>query len=62
VLLADHADGWGAGGGAAVLIAVGGGAAIELGYDVLRLLPGSFCADLSSCIIQGPVFGIRFGL
>ena len=62
VLLAEHADGWGAGGGAAVLIAIGGEAAIELGWDILRLLPASFCADLSSCTIQGPVFGIRFGL
>jgi hypothetical protein len=61
VLLSQHPDGWGAGGGVAVLISVGGGAAIELGYDVLRLL-GGFCADLSSCYIQGPVFGIRFGL
>jgi hypothetical protein len=62
VLLARHDDGWGAGGGAAIIIALGAGAAVEVGYEVLRLLPGSFCADLSSCFIQGPVFGVRFGL
>jgi hypothetical protein len=62
MLISAHPDGWAAGGGASILFAVGGGAAIELGWEVLRLLPASFCADLSSCIIQGPVFGIRFGL
>src|SRR5215471_13467701 len=61
VLLAQHADGWGAGGEVAVIITVSSGAALELGYEFLRLLPGSFCADLSSCVLQGPVIGLRFG-
>jgi len=61
VLLAQHADGWGAGGEAAVIIGVGAGVALELGYEFLRLLPGSFCADLSTCVLQGPVIGFRFG-
>jgi hypothetical protein len=43
-----------------VIIALGGGAGLELGYEFLRLLPASFCADLSTCLLQGPVFGIRF--
>jgi len=61
VLLAQHPDGWGAGGEAAVIIRLGAGAALELGYEFLRLLPGSFCADLSTCVLQGPVIGLRFG-
>src|SRR5262245_14784369 len=62
VLLGDHPDGWGAGGGAGVLILFSRTAGIEIGYEVLRLYPASFCADLSSCYIQGPVVGFRFGL
>ena len=61
VLLGDHPDGWGAGGGAGVLILFAPTAGIEIGYEVLRLYPASFCADLSSCYIQGPVVGFRFG-
>jgi hypothetical protein len=26
---------------------------------VLWLLPGSFCADLTSCTVQGPTVGLR---
>jgi len=59
VLLADHGDGWAAGGDASVIVMIAPGAGLELGYEVLRLLPASFCADLSSCILQGPVFGLR---
>ena len=59
VLLADHVDGWGAGGGAGVILFFGGGVGLELGYEALRLFPGHFCADLSSCVIQGPVLGVR---
>jgi hypothetical protein len=62
VFLADHDDGWGAGLGAGVIIALGRGAGLELGYEFLRLLPASFCADLSTCVLQGPVLGIRFSL
>jgi hypothetical protein len=61
VLLGDHADGWGAGGAAGVLILFAPTAGIEIGYEVLRLYPASFCADLASCYIQGPVVGFRFG-
>jgi hypothetical protein len=62
MLLADHPDGWAAGGGVGVLILLAPTAGIELGYEALRLFPASFCADLSSCVIQGPVLGFRFGL
>src|SRR5262249_50857969 len=43
VLLADHGDGWAAGGDAGIIVMVAPGAGLELGYEVLRLLPGSFC-------------------
>jgi hypothetical protein len=59
VLLSDHDDGWGAGGGASAIISLAANVGLELGYDVLWLLPSSFCADLSACTIQGPVIGIR---
>jgi hypothetical protein len=62
VLLGDHADGWGAGGAASVLVLFAPNAGLELGYQALWLYPSSFCADLSSCVIQGPVIGLRFGL
>jgi hypothetical protein len=62
VLLSDHVDGWGAGGGAAVVFFTGARLGFTLGYDVLKLLPESFCADLSSgCVIHGPRIGIVFG-
>jgi hypothetical protein len=61
VLLSQHDDGWGAGGGAGVIWFASPHAGIELGYDILWLLPHSFCADLSSCSIQGPEIGLRFG-
>jgi hypothetical protein len=61
VFLGDHADGWGAGGGAGVIIPLGGLVGVELGYEALRLLPSSFCADLNTCWLQGPVIGLRVG-
>ena len=32
---------------------------LEIGYEFLDLYPSSFCADLSTCVLQGPVFGLR---
>jgi hypothetical protein len=61
VLLSHHDDGWGAGGGAGVIWFASPHAGLELGYDILWLLPQSFCADLSSCSIQGPEIGLRLG-
>ncbi len=59
VLLSHHDDGWGAGVGAGVIISLADNVGLELGYDVLWLLPASFCADLSACTLQGPVIGLR---
>jgi hypothetical protein len=59
VLLSDHDDGWGAGGGAGVIVSLAANVGLELGYDVLWLLPASFCADLSSCTLAGPELGLR---
>ncbi|HTA19412.1 MAG TPA: hypothetical protein VK989_08975 [Polyangia bacterium] len=59
VLLSHHDDGWGAGVGAGVIISLAANVGLELGYDVLWLLPTAFCADLSACTLQGPVIGLR---
>jgi hypothetical protein len=59
VMLSDHDDGWGAGGGAGVIVFMAPNVGLELAYDVLWLLPRTFCADLSACTIQGPVLGLR---
>ena len=59
VLLSGHDDGWGAGGGASAIVSLATNVGLELGYDVLWLLPASFCADLSACTLQGPVIGLR---
>jgi len=59
VLLSEHDDGWGAGGGVGVIMFLSPNVGLELGYDVLWLSPRSFCADLFSCTIQGPVIGLR---
>jgi len=59
VFFGSHEDGWGAGGAAGILVMMSPTAGIELGYEALRLLPSSFCADLRSCVMHGPVIGIR---
>ena len=59
VFLSHHDDGWGAGGGVGVIWFLSPHAGLELGYDVLWLLPQSFCADLTSCTVQGPEIGLR---
>ncbi len=59
VFLSNHVDGWAYGGDAGVLIFASRNVGLELGYEVLRLAPGSFCGDLSSCLLQRPVIGIR---
>jgi hypothetical protein len=59
VLLSHHDDGWGTGGGAGVIVFLSPNVGLELGYDILWLSPSSFCADLSTCTIQGPVIGLR---
>jgi len=61
VFIGAHDDGWGAGGGASLLFLFSPTVGIELGYDVLRMFPSSFCDDLESCVIHGPVIAVRFG-
>jgi hypothetical protein len=61
VFLGGHDDGWGVGGALGVLLLFAPTAGLELGYEVLRLYPSSVCADLSTCVLQGPVIGVRFG-
>jgi len=59
VFLEDHADAWGVGGGAGMLFMASPSAGLELGYEILRLLPSSACADLATCVLKGPVIGLR---
>jgi hypothetical protein len=59
--LGNHPDGWGVGGSASGLFMVSPTVGLELGYEALRLYPASFCADLDSCTIRGPIIGVRFG-
>lgn len=59
VFLSDHVDGWGYGGEIGVLVGLSPHAWLELGYQVLKLAPASFCADLSDCLLQEPVIGLR---
>jgi hypothetical protein len=59
VLVSGHDDGWGVGGDVGLIIGAGSGVAFEVGYEALRLEPASFCADFTSCWIQGPVVGLR---
>jgi hypothetical protein len=59
VFLSDHADGWAVGGDVGVLFMTSPHVGFELGYEVLKLLPESFCADFASCVLQRPVLGVR---
>jgi hypothetical protein len=61
VLLSDHEDGWGAGGGAGVIFFSGARIGIQLGYDRLELFPRRFCRDLVDCRIEGFGVGIVAG-
>jgi len=59
VFLSQHRDGWAYGGDAGVLIFLSRHVGLELGYELLKLGPTAFCADLSSCLLRRPVFGVR---
>lgn len=62
VLIAQHPDGWGLGGGAGVIFFTGGRVGIQVTYDLLRLLPAGFCSDLSGgCTMQGLSLGVVLG-
>lgn len=59
VLLSDHRDGWGVGGGAGVIFFLGGRVGLRVGYDRLELVPRSFCADLrGGCRVDGLELGL----
>jgi len=57
VFLVHGDDGWAAGGEVGIILMMGSGLGLEIGYEALRLLPASFCS--SDCWIQGPVLGLR---
>ena len=61
VFVGDHADGWGLGGAASMMFLFSPTVGLELGYEFLRLLPATFCADLDGCVIRGPIIAVRFG-
>ncbi len=63
VLVANHVDGWGAGGGAGVVVATGGNLGLQISYEVLALMPQSFCNDFSSgCRLGSLGIGLVMGL
>jgi hypothetical protein len=61
VLLSSHEDGWGVGGSVGAILFFSANVGLELGYGVLWLRPGRFCADLTSCKIEGPELNLRVG-
>jgi len=61
VFVGDHSDGWGAGGAFSVLFLFSPTVGLELGYELLRLFPTSFCSDVGGCNIYGPIIAVRFG-
>jgi hypothetical protein len=61
VMMGEHDDGWGAGGSAGVLFLFTPTVGLELGYEALWLFPDTFCGDLDTCVIHGPVIAVRFG-
>jgi hypothetical protein len=61
VFLSDHPDGWGVGGGAGLIYFTSARFGIQLTYDVLRLVPSSFCAGLDRCTLHGFGVGLAFG-
>lgn len=64
VLVASHRDGWAAGGGAGVIfIMTGGRMGVQLAYEILGLMPSSFCRDLSNgCRLDSFSLGLVIGL
>jgi len=62
VLLSDHGDGWGVGGGAGIIFFMGGRFGLRVGYDRLELFPRSFCAGLGGgCHVDGIEIGLVVG-
>jgi hypothetical protein len=61
VMVGGTDDGWGAGGAAGILFLFTPTVGLELGYEALWLYPDSFCAEVETCVLHGPVFAVRFG-
>ena len=59
MFIAHHDDGWAVGGGLGVLLMMSPSVGLEIGYEALRLLPSSFCVDLSACTLSGITIGVR---
>lgn len=63
MLVSSHADGWAAGGGAGVVVSMGSNLGLEISYEVLGLVPNSFCNDFESgCRLDSFGFGLIVGL
>ena len=59
MFVANHDDGWAVGGGLGVLLMMSPSVGLEIGYEVLRLVPATFCADLGTCTLNGISLGLR---
>jgi hypothetical protein len=63
VLVSSHTDGWGAGGGAGVVVGVGSNMGVQISYEILGLMPNSFCKDFESgCRLDSFGLGLVVGL
>jgi hypothetical protein len=63
LLMVDHPDVWGAGGGAGVVVSMGRNAGLLLSYEVLGLWPSSHCSDLAGrCRLGSFGLGLIFGM
>jgi hypothetical protein len=61
VFISNHPDGWGVGGGAGLIYFTSARFGIQVTYDILKLVPDSFCAGLSRCTLQGFGLGVAVG-
>jgi hypothetical protein len=62
LFIANHADTWGSGGGAGVILAVGDNMGVQLSYEILGLWPSSHCSDLASgCRLDSFGLGLVVG-
>jgi len=59
MFVANHDDGWAVGGGLGVLLMMSPSVGLEIGYEALRLVPATFCADIGTCTLNGITVGVR---
>jgi hypothetical protein len=63
LFISSHADAWGAGGGAGVVIATGAGVGLQIAYEILGLWPSDHCSDLASgCRLDAFGLGLIVGM